>query len=597
MSLFLRSHDRFKNGKHHVYWSLVENKRCAGGNVVQRQVLYLGEINQGQREALLQVAQQFDPPAPATPCLPLFAAAPNSVATTPLLELAALKLSEFSLHQPRQWGACWVSCQLWQQLKLDEFWTPRLLSSREGTPWRQVLQTLVSYRLIDPGSEWRLHRQWFSQSAMGDLLSQDFGLVAKDNLYRCLDQILEHRRSLFEHLQSRWQDLFGAKFDVLLYDLSSTYFESDPPFPENDKRRYGYSRDKRSDCVQVVLALIVTPEGFPLAYEVMPGNTSDKTTLKKFLKLIVRQYGKAERIWVMDRGIPTEEILSLMRKPRHKISYLVGTPKGRLSKLEAELLKLPWQAARPSVEVKLLPKEGELYVLVHSQDRVHKERGIRRRRLKPLWARLKELSQQTKLSRDELILKVGQAKEKAGRAFNLVEIDYPQKDQPVNEQTFTFRLRKKKLRQVIKREGRYLLRTNMTGSDPKVWWEYYLQLVEIEAAFKNLKDDLQLRPIFHSKQERIEAHIFVAFLAYCLQVTLKGNLRKIAPGLTPRAVLEKFAMMQLIDVHFPTTDNRTLIFTRYTQPDKEHKILLTQLGWQLPEQSPPRITAEGKLSR
>jgi transposase len=596
MSLFLRSHDRFKNGKHHVYWSLVENKRCTGGNVVQRQVLYLGEINQGQREALLQVAQQFDPPAAATPCLPLFAKAPNSVAPTPL-EFAAVKLSEFSLHQPRQWGACWVSCQLWQQLKLDEFWTPRLLSSREGTPWRQVLQTLVSYRLIDPGSEWRLHRQWFSQSAMGDLLNQDFALVAKDNLYRCLDQILEHRRSLFEHLQSRWKDLFGAKFDVLLYDLSSTYFESDPPFPENDKRRYGYSRDKRPDCVQVVLALIVTPEGFPLAYEVMPGNTSDKTTLKKFLKLIVRQYGKAERIWVMDRGIPTEEILSLMRKPRHKISYLVGTPKGRLSKLEAQLLKLPWQSARPSVEVKLLPKEGELYVLVHSQDRVHKERGIRRRRLKQLWTRLKELSQQTKLSRDELILKVGQAKEKAGRAFDLVEIDYPQKDQPVNEQTFQFRLRKKKLRQVIKREGRYLLRTNMTGSDPKVWWEYYLQLVEIEAAFKNLKDDLQLRPIFHSKQERIEAHIFVAFLAYCLQITLKGNLRKIAPGLTPRAVLEKFAMMQLIDVHFPTTDNRTLIFTRYTQPDKEHKILLTQLGWQLPEQSPPRITAEGKLSR
>jgi len=349
--------------------------------------------------------------------------------------------------------------------------------------------------------------------------------------------------------------------------------------------------------VQVIIALIVTPEGFPLAYEIMPGNTSDKTTLKKFLKLIVRQYGKAERIWVMDRGIPTEEILALMRKLRHKISYLVGTPKGRLSKLEAQLVKLPWQSARASVEVKLLPKEGELYVLVHSQDRVHKERSIRRRRLKQLWARLKELSQQKKLSRDELILKIGQAKEKAGRVFNLVEIDYPQEDQPVNEQTFRFRFRKKKLRQVRQREGRYLLRTNMTGADPKVWWEYYLQLVEIEAAFKNLKDDLQLRPIFHSKLERIEAHIFVAFLSYCLQITLKGNLRKIAPGLTPRAVLEKFATMQLIDVHFPTTDQRTLIFTRYTQPDKEHKILLTQLGWELPEQPPPRITAQGQLTR
>ncbi len=597
MSLFLRSHDRFKNGKHHVYWSLVENKRCAGGKVVQRQVLYLGEISQGQREALLQVAQQFDPPAVATPCLPLFATDLNWKTPQPLPELPQIKLSEFSLHQPRQWGACWVSCQLWQQLKWDEFWAPRLPCSREGTQWRQVLQTLVSYRLLDPGSEWRLHRQWFSQSAMGDLLGEDFGLVAKDNLYRCLDKLLEHRHDLFAHLQSRWKDLFSAKFEVLLYDLSSTYFESDPPFPDQDKRRYGYSRDKRPDCVQVIIALIVTPEGFPLAYEIMPGNTSDKTTLKKFLKLMVRQYGKAERIWVMDRGIPTEEILALMRKPRHKISYLVGTPKGRLSKLEAQLLKLPWESVRSSVQVKLLPKEGELYVLVHSQDRVHKERGIRRRRLKQLWARLKELSQQKKLSRDELILKIGQAKEKAGGAFYLVEIDYPREDQPVNQQTFRFRLCKKKLRQVLQREGRYLLRTNMTGADPKAWWEYYLQLVEIEGAFKNLKDDLQLRPIFHSKLERIEAHIFVAFLSYCLQITLKGNLRKIAPGLTPRAVLEKFAAMQLIDVHFPMTDQRTLIFTRYTQPDKEHKILLTQLGWELPEQPPPRITAEGPLTR
>jgi len=596
MGLFLRSHERFKNGKDHTYWSLVENKRCAQGKVVQRQVLYLGEVNQAQREAVLQAAQQVDPPAPSTPRLALFPTAAPACSSEPR-EFAEVKFSEFSLHQPRQWGACWVANQLWEQLKLEEFWIPRLPSSREGTHWRHVLQTLVSYRLIEPGSEWRLHQHWFAQSAMGDLLGEDFSLAAKDNLYRCLDKLLAHRAALFEHLQARWQDLFGAKFEVLLYDLTSTYFESDPPFPEQDKRRYGYSRDKRPDCVQVVIGLIVTPEGFPVAYEVLPGNTSDKTTLKKFLKLIRRRYGKAERIWVMDRGIPTEELLQMMQRPRHKISYLVGTPKGRLTKLEAQLLKLPWESARPAVQVKLLPRDRELYVLVRSEDRVHKERSMRRRRLKALWQRLKELQGHKRLERDELILKVGQQKEKAGRAvFNLVEIHFPEKDQPLNEQTFTFRLLKNKLRQAVRREGRYLLRTNMTSKDPKELWQYYLQLVEIEAAFKNLKDDLQLRPVFHWKLSRIEAHVFVAFMAYCLHITLKGNLRRIAPGLTPRAVLEKFATMQLIDVHFPMTDNRTLVFTRYTQPEKDHKILLMQLGWELPPQPPPRISAQGEAS-
>jgi transposase len=329
----------------------------------------------------------------------------------------------------------------------------------------------------------------------------------------------------------------------------------------------------------------------------MPGNTSDKTTLKTFLKLIRRRYGKADRTWVMDRGIPTEEVLEIMRKPRHRISYLVGTPKGRLTKLEAQLLNLPWHLARPSVEVKLLSRGEELYVLVRSQDRRHKERAMRRGRLKKLWRRLKELQTQERLDRDELMLKVGQEKQKAGRAFGLVEIQFPEAGQPVNAQTFTFRLRNGKLREVLRREGRYLLRTNLTGTDPAELWRYYLQLTEIEGVFKSLKDDLHLRPIFHQNQSRIEAHIFVAFMAYCLQVTLKGHLRRIAPGLTPRAVLEKFATLQLLDVHFPMTDGRTLVFSRYTQPEKEHRILLTRLGWELPEQSPPRISAQHQLEK
>jgi transposase len=487
-----------------------------------------------------------------------------------------------------------VGCQLWEELKLEEFWEDRLTQSREGTNWRHVLETLVIYRLIDPGSEWRLHRQWFKNSALADLLEEDFSLAQKDNLYRCLDQLLEHREALFGHLRQRWEDLFGVKFEVLLYDLTSTYFESDPPFAEGDKRQYGYSRDKRSDCVQVVIALVVTPEGFPLAYEVMAGNTSDRTTLRGFLERIEKLHGKAERIWVMDRGIPTEEVLAEMRASDPPIHYLVGTPKGRLSRYEEQLLERPWQAIREGVQVKLLPQDQEVYVLAQSTDRVNKERSMRQRQLKGLIARLKEL-QPMKLTRDQLLLKLGAAKARFPAGWRLVSTQVPAQGEPINAKTFTFQLRKDKLRQVRRREGRYLLRSNLSQEDPAKLWQFYIQLTQVEAAFKDLKDDLSLRPIFHQSEQRIEAHIFVAFLAYCLHVSLRARLRRFAPGLTPRSVLEKFAAMQMLDVHFPTTDGRQLIFCRYTQPQKDHKLILAQLGWELPPQSPPRITQKGEL--
>lgn len=595
MSLFLRGHERRKDGKTNTYWSLVENRRCGGGRVVQRHVLYLGKLTPSQELSWSKTAEQFGADSPSGPALP-------GLATERELQRKeaasiAVYLKHFRIERPRQWGACWVALTVWNVLKLSEFWSSRLPPSREGTRWLNVLITLAIYRLIDPGSEWRLHRQWYEQSALGDLLGEDFGLAAKDNLYRCLDRLLKHREELFKYLRNRWQDEFGAKYDVLLYDLTSTYFESDPPFPPGDKRRFGYSRDKRPDCVQVVIALIVTPEGYPLAYEVLAGNTSDKTTLKQFLEKIETLYGKANRVWVMDRGIPTEEVILEMQQADRQIRYLVGTPKGRLTKLETALVKLPWQQARPSVRVKLLPKDKELYVFVESQDRLKKERAMRLRKLRALIKRLRELQNLKKaLSRDDLLVAVGQAKEQAGRAFKLLDIQWPQEGQQVNATTFTFRLALDRYRQWYRREGRYLLRTNLTETDPKVLWEYYLQLVAIEAAFKNLKDDLQIRPIFHQKQDRVEAHIFVAYLAYCLHVTLQAKLRQVAGGLTPRTLLEKFATMQMMDVLFPTDEpGKELLFRRYTQPEKDHQMLLTQLGWQLPEQPPPRISIKGQL--
>ena len=590
--MFLRCHPRIKDGKEHRYWSVVENRRCGRGKVVQRQVLYLGEINNSQQESWCRRIEVFDEKRERTLPLALFPAdrqLPNFAAGFGV----QVRLKEMELHRPRQWGACWLACHLYEQLGLDEFWAERLADSREGTCWQHILQTLVCYRLIDPGSEWRLHRQWFEQSAMGDLLDEDFSLVEKNALYRCLDKVLKHKKHFFGHLRQRWQDLFGARFEVLLYDLTSTYFESDPAFEETDKRQFGYSRDKRPDCVQVVIGLIVTPEGFPLAYEVLPGNTSDKTTLREFLRKIEKQYGKAERVWLMDRGVPTEEMLAEMRASVPPIYYLVGTPKGRLSKLEADLLERPWQSVRPGVEVKVLPQENELYVFAQSQDRLNKERAMRRRQLKALWKRLSQL-QQMKLKARELLLKLGEARGRYRAAWRLIDIQLPE---PTTEgiSSFSFALNRQKLRQVRRREGRYLLRTNLLGREPAQLWEFYIQLVEIEAAFKNLKDDLALRPIFHQLEHRIEAHIFVAFMAYCLHVTLRARLCPLAPGLTPRAVLDKFAAIQMLDVHFPTTDGRTLILSRYTHPEPDHKILLEQLNLTLPAQPPPRISSRGKL--
>ena len=290
-------------------------------------------------------------------------------------------------------------------------------------------------------------------------------------------------------------------------------------------------------------------------------------------------------IWVMDRGIPTEEVLAEMRQADPPVSYLVGTPKGRLSKFEKALLALPWQAVREGVEVKLLPQEPELYVLAQSRARIDKERAMRRRKLKWLWARLNQIAAM-RLDREELLMKLGAARAKARAAWRLIDVEVP----PTGT-AFRFALNRKKLRQVRRREGRYLLRTNLSGRDPAQLWQFYIQLVEVEAAFKNLKDDLRLRPVYHQLEQRIEAHIFVAFLAYCLHVTLRARLRPLAPGLTPRAVLDKLAAVQMLDVHFPTADGRTLILTRYTELNADQKILVKQLNLDLPPQPPPRITA------
>jgi hypothetical protein len=546
--MFLRSKMRRKDGKTHRYFSVVENRRVRSGRVVQRQVLFLGEINDSQQAAWRQTLEVFDEAEQRAATLSLFPEDREIPADA--LDGVQVKLAEMELRRPRAFGNYWLGCELWRQLGLESFWQARLGPGREEVPWAQVLELLVVSRLVSPGSEFRLHRQGFDQSAMGDLLGTDFAVAEKDRLYRCLDRILPHKAALFAHLRERWQELFQARFDILLYDLTSTYIEGEGE--QIPKAQHGYSRDHRGDCRQVVIA---------------------------------------RRVWLMDRGIPTEEVLTEMRAPEREVFYLVGTPRGKIQQYEKKWLELPWQKVRDSVEVKLFAAEGELYVLAKSAGRRAKEQAIRRRKLVRLLWKLRDLRRKSP-GRDQLLLRIGAAKKEAGRAFAFVRILLPKEGEAVTRQTFTFAVDKEKLKKSELRDGHYLLRSNLTGEDAAVLWELYLQLTQIEAAFKTLKSELGLRPIYHQLENRVEAHILVAFLAYALSVTLRQRLQALAPGLTPRAVLEKLATIQMLDVCLPTTDGRWLIMPRYTQPEPDQALMLHQLNLSLPSQPPPRIKAQ-----
>ena len=430
-AMYLRANKRIKDGKEHRYWSVEESRRLRSGRVVQRRVLYLGEINDSQQAAWRKTLEVFDEAEQRAASLSLFPE--DRALPADALDGVQVKLKEMELRRPRAFGNYWLGCELWRQLGLSEFWEERLGKGREEVPWAKVLELLVVSRLVAPGSEFRLHRQGFDQSALGDLLGTGFAVAEKDRLYRCLDRIGEHQTALFDHLRQRWQELFQARFDILLYDLTSTYIEGEGE--EIPKAKHGYSRDHRGDCRQVVIALVVTPEGFPLAYEVLAGNTSDRTTLRGFLDKIEAQYGRARRVWVMDRGIPTEEVLEEMRTGGREVFYLVGTPRGKIQQYEKQWLELPWQKVRESVEVKLFAEDGELYVLAKSEGRHAKERAMRRRKLVRLLKTLRKLRRSAP-ARDQLLLRIGAAKKEAGRAFGFVPMRLPQEGEEVTRQTF-----------------------------------------------------------------------------------------------------------------------------------------------------------------
>jgi transposase len=438
--------------------------------------------------------------------------------------------------------------------------------------------------LIQPASEFYVHTQWFNKTALDELLNTDYRIASKDRLYRCLDKVLEHKEDLCKHLKRRWEDMFGIEFDVLLYDLTSTYFEG--LCEQNPKAKFGYSRDKRSDCRQVVIALIVTPEGFPAGYEVLPGNTLDKTTLRMFLKKVESMYGKARRVWIMDRGITTEEVLSQMRD--ENINYLVGTPRAMLTKLEDKLVDLDWKAANDNVDVKLLAEDNELYVLAKSKERRAKERAMRKFKLCKYLAGLERLRNSCR-NRDKLIERIGALKQQAGKSYHCVELTIPFEGKKVTPDNFSYHLNRGAYRKMLLRDGMYLLRTSCTDTEPDLIWQRYVLLTQVEDAFRSLESDLAVRPVHHQLEHRVEAHIFMAFMAYCLMVTLRHKLRVCAGGLTSQDVLDKLGSIMKLDVRIPTTDGRLLEMRRYSQPEPEHQIIFDVLKLDLPQQPPPRV--------
>ena len=456
--MFLRSRRRFKNGKWHRYYSVVESRRLSGDRVVQRQVLYLGEINDTQEAAWRKTLEVFDEEQQTACQMTLF---PEDRPIPPdAVNALSLRMTELTLRHSRAFGDCWLALGLWRELALDRFWAAALQNEEGEVAWERVLAILAINRLVAPGSEWWIHREWFGQTALDELLGVDFAAAGKDRLYRCLDRLLDHKEALCCHLTQQWKTLFDAKFDVLLYDLTSTYFEG--LCAENPKAKHGYSRDGRPDCRQVVIALVVTTDGLPLAYEVLPGNTADKTTLRDFLAKIERLYGKARRVWVMDRGIPTEDTLTEMRA--EGVAYLVGTPRHQLRKLEQQLVERPWEQVHAGVQVKLLEQEAEVYVLAKSVDRQRKEQAMRRRKLQRLIHGLNRLKRRP-ITRDTLLKKVAVLQKEAGGVAKLVKVREPKVDEPINRQTFVCTLDRMAWHQARERDGCYLLRGYLPWDD------------------------------------------------------------------------------------------------------------------------------------
>ena len=617
--MFLRATKRKKDGKTHLYWSVVENVRV-GRRVFQRRALYLGELNDSQCSEWQRAVEAFDDKGNVRQ-LKLFPE--DRAPDTDDGSIVRIRMDRLTVRNMRNWGEVWLGMELWDMLGLDSFWGKRLAPSRKGTDWLAILKAIVMYRLTDPGSELAMHGSWLANTAISELVGPE-ALTGLSTLYNCLDHVMwpsaewkklrgerngSFKDELFHFLRDRWAGLFGSTCDVVLFDLTSTYFEVDGTKAlESDLQRYGYSRDKRGDCLQVVIALVLTPDGLPLAYEVLPGNTNDKETQMPFIERLEAKYGKIGSLWLMDRGVPTEKTLAAMRKAGYR--YLVGAPRGHLKALGDSLEREQWSEVQKGISVKTTRiagddgKPGDTFVLTRSEARSLKETSMRAKKIrgamKTLFAidgrlgrcRWRKIEPSRKgLTRDELLKRLAVAESKAGRAWKTIAIAIPREGEKVTPETFRWHLDWERIRAAREKdEGTYLLRTNLADCDPKTLWKKYMIQGEIEYAFRELKGDLGLRPVYHQLEDRIEAHIFTSFMALCLLTTLRAIARQHAPGLTPRQIIEKMKTVKMVDVVMPTTDGRIVTLPRYVEPKDDVAILLDRLGLSLPAQPPPKIS-------
>ena len=589
--MFLRPNHRSKDGKDHTYWSLVETVRTADGPR-QRTLCYLGELNSSAQARWLRTVEVFNEQGEAEQ-LKLFPSQVEPPANDP--QVARVLLHKVRLERTRQFGACYLGLELWKRLELDRFFEVAIDTQEADVPWSRVAAVLAINRLCAPGSELAIEERWYPSTALDDLLGIEEGKINDTRLYRCLDRILAHKTKLERHLKERYGELFGAEFDVLLYDLTSTYVEG--AAEKNPMMRRGYSRDHRPDCEQMVIALIVNSEGFPFSYETFDGNRADVSTMETILRLVERKYGQARRIWVFDRGIVSEENLQAIRKRGGQ--YLVGTPRRQMKQFEEELLKDDWTAVRPEVEVKkvAIPRGEETYILCRTAGRKEKEKAIRNRfsaRMEDALKRLAKTIETGRLKdRHKMERRLGKIQARHSQVSDLYEVALP--DTPQGVRLF-WRIREDRKVWRGLREGAYMLRTNLPADTAEELWCRYMQLTEAEASFRALKNELSIRPLFHQLEPRVKAHVMVAFIGYALWVTLKHLLKRRpamvpqpavsgvdnAQPLSPIKALTLLSTLQSADIVLPTTDGREIRLRRITEPTAEQTSLLRQLGVNLP---------------
>ena len=579
--MFLRQHERIKDGKEHSYWSLVETVRTADGPR-QRTLCYLGELNGSAHARWQKTVEVFNEQGESTQ-LKLF---PSEVEAPDDPNVARVVVKKVRVERTRRFGDCYLGLQLWKRLGLEEFFAQHLDVDAADVAWSRVAAVLAINRLCAPGSELAVEQHWYPSTALDDLLHIGKGKINDTRLYRCLDRLLPLKSKIEQHLKQRYGELFQAEFDVLLYDLTSTYVEG--AAEENPLMRRGYSRDHRPDCEQLVLALIVNPDGFPFSYELFDGNRADVTTVEAILRTVERKYGKARRVWIFDRGVVSEENLAAIRKRGGE--YLVGTTRSKLKQFEAELLKDDFEKIRPDVEVKQIQVLGgeETYILCRTEGRKEKEKAIRSRfvaKIEKALAGLEKRIAEGKLKdRDKMWMRLGRIQASHPQVADLYEMTIKDSKEGAR---LVWRQKPEQQQWLEAREGAYLLRTNLTASTAADLWKKYMQLTEVEAAFRTLKSELAIRPLFHQLEKRVKAHVLVAFLGYALLVTLKHLLKRAGSEDSPAKVLKRLSELYSVDIVLPTIEGREICLRRISKLDEEQQNILHQLQLQLPERLEP----------